>query len=116
VDQALKALHLLPVFVLDAEDQLLTAERFSIRAEHLFVHVKTGEPRLIYGLAGEKTPFREQYGGLLDAAGAMDHVVGLPAAARQIQERLCRENPDLSGLIRIAEEVRREWSYIQPVL
>jgi hypothetical protein len=115
IDQVLKVLHMIPVLLIDAEDCLLAADKFDMEAETLFVGAGTGEPRLIYGGAERgRTPFREQYAKLLSAAAGMEHITGLATAAGQILERIRLENPDLRGLTRIVETLRREWNYIQP--
>jgi hypothetical protein len=33
---------------------------------------------------------------------------------RRIEERIRLENPDIGKLLRIVEDVRREWNYIHP--
>jgi hypothetical protein len=161
VDQALDALHQIPALLLAAEDCLLRADAFALRAELIFIDGGTGAARLIYGAggraaadravagaersggaaesegaaagaegvaagtedvaprarrveAGRNPSFWEAYGELLFTMRRWEHITGLPAAARQIETRIRRENPDLRALLRLVEGVRKEWNAILP--
>jgi hypothetical protein len=114
LDAMLGIMHMIPLLLLEADDMLLSAEKFMIHEDFVYIDVKTGGPRLAYGLAAPAAPFRRQYDALVCALGKRAHITGLPAAARQVSERIRLENPDLRRLARIVEGVRREWSYIQP--
>jgi hypothetical protein len=114
-DEALGVLHEIPLLILDAEDLLLSADKFVLCGEALFVDAKSRRPGLLYGAReGECAGFAAGYASLLALARGWDHITGLPAAVRSIEERVCLENPDIKQLLRIVETVRREWSYIFP--
>ncbi|MDR1572301.1 MAG: DUF6382 domain-containing protein [Clostridiales Family XIII bacterium] len=116
LDGMLNILHMIPLSLLEADDMLLSAEKFAISEDFVYVDVKTGGPRLIYGQPVPAGPFRRQYDDLVRALGRREHITGLPTAARQVSERVRLENPDLRRLARIVEGIRREWAYIQPAV
>lgn len=113
LDQALNLLYMVPLMILEAEDWLLRAEKFSLTEEGVYMNTSTGEVRLIYGFRG-RGDFRGQYTELLEAAASWDYIAGLRAAANQIMEKIKLGNPDMKMLLRIVEGVRREWNLIQP--
>jgi hypothetical protein len=115
LDEVLGVLYETPLLLLDAEDLLLRADRFVLCGETLFVDAKSRRPGLLYGAREDaRAGFAAGYAALLAAARGPEHITGLPAAVRSIEERVRLENPDLKKLLRIVETVRREWNYIHP--
>jgi hypothetical protein len=114
LDRALGVLYELPLLALEAEDRLLSADKFVFSAETLFVDAKTLRPGLIYGGADTGEGFFAGYASLLALTRTWEHITGLPEAARRAEERIRLENPDMNGLLRIIETVRREWNIIYP--
>jgi hypothetical protein len=115
LDGTLDVLYQTALAALEAEDYMLTAEKVSLTEETIYVDSKTGEVRLVYGLppAG---PFRGRFEALLGRVGSWGHVTGMGAAAAQISQRIANENPDIRGMLRIIETVRKEWNIIQPIM
>jgi hypothetical protein len=115
LDEVLGVLYEVPLLLLDAEDCLLRADGFSLSGETLFVDAKSRRPGLLYGARSEDPAgFWAGFAELLALARGMNHITGLPDAARYTEERVYLENPDLKNLLRIVETVRREWHYIHP--
>jgi hypothetical protein len=115
LDKVLGVLYEIPLLLLDAEDRLLRAEKFALCAEAVFVDAKSLRPGLLYGASCEgRAGFHAAYAALLALSGTWDHITGLPEAVRRVEERIRLENPDMKGLLRIVETVRREWNLIHP--
>jgi hypothetical protein len=117
LDQVLGVLYDVPRVILEAEDRLLSANKFALGGDTLFVNAKNLMPGLLYG-AGETegAGFCAGYAALLALSRTWDHITGLPEAVRGVEERIRLENPDIRNLLRIVETVRREWNLIHPAL
>jgi hypothetical protein len=114
-DEVLGVLYETPLLLLEAEDWLLRADSFALSGETLFIDTKSRRPGLLYGVrADARAGFAAGYATLLALARGWEHITGLPAAARGIEERVRLENPDIKNLLRIIETVRREWHYVHP--
>ncbi|MDR3242855.1 MAG: DUF6382 domain-containing protein [Clostridiales Family XIII bacterium] len=101
--------------IMEAEDRLLVAKRFSMRSELIFIHGRTGAVSLTYGICGRETEgFTDDFHMLLEDEKTRRETLGASAAIAQIQEAIQKENPDIRGLLRIVEEVRRQWNCIHP--
>ncbi|MDR2354789.1 MAG: DUF6382 domain-containing protein [Clostridiales Family XIII bacterium] len=115
LDEVLGVLQETLLLLLEAEDFLLCADKFALCGETLFVDAKSRRPGLLYGASrAERAGFAAGFASLLALSQKWEHITGLPAAVRRIEERVHLENPDIGSLLRIVETVRREWNYIHP--
>jgi hypothetical protein len=116
LDEVLGVLHESLLLLLEAEDFLLCADKFALCGDALYVDARSRRPGLIYGAPQEdRAGFAAGFVSLLAPAREWEHITGLPAAARSIEEGMRAGNPDIGRLLRIVETVRREWNYIHPV-
>ncbi|MDR2770417.1 MAG: hypothetical protein LBB57_00085 [Clostridiales Family XIII bacterium] len=116
LDEVLGVLQETLLLLLEAEDCLLRADRFALGGETLFVEAKDRRPGLLYGASpADRAGFAAGFASLLALSGTWEHITGLSAAVRRIEERIRLENPDIGRLLRIVETVRREWNRIHPV-
>jgi hypothetical protein len=115
LDGTLDVLYQAALAALEAEDYMLSAEKISLTEETIYIDSRSGEVRLVYGLPPAGA-FRGRFEALLERVGAWEHVTGMRAAAAQILQRMSKENPDIRGMLRIVETVRKEWNIIQPIM
>lgn len=113
LDMYLSFMHELIISLDECEDYLMCAGKVMLDEESIYIHHKTGKVRLMYGGDGsaELIPVMRDFFNL---QLGRKNILGSSVALKQILDKMDEQNPDLYDLLKILEEVRREWNNIQP--